>query len=326
MLARHFGPLWARSAPPSFADMWERRITYLVALLGSLVFYVFYKEWFSWILFLEVALLPWFSLVLSLPAMLTVKAVLRCPAETTMGMPTRTALGLSCKFPAPPVGCRIRLVNNLTGVSYIGQPGEKIPTEHCGMMEISFPELVAYDYLGLFRKKLPIGDRCTVYVLPKPVAAQAVSQPVSGGEGVLQPKPGGGFSEEHELRLYRPGDELRNIHWKMSAKTGKLIYREPMEPVLKGYILTLTLSGDPAQLDKKLGQLLWVSRWLLSRQLPHEVRCMTGNGLKTFAVENEDTLEKGLKELLSSPQGTEAVQTAETSRWQHHIGGDGNEA
>lgn len=306
--------------------MWERRITYLVTFLGSLVFYVFYQEWFSWILLLGVALLPWFSLVLSLPAMLTVKAVLRCPPQTSMGMPTRTALQLSCKFPAPPVNCKIRLVNNLTGVRYVGSPGEKIPTEHCGMLVISFPELVAYDYLGLFRKKLPIQDHCTVYVLPKPVAAQAVSQPVSGGEGVLRPKPGGGFSEEHELRLYRPGDELRNIHWKMSAKTGKLIYREPMEPVLKGYVLTLTLSGDPAQLDKKLGQLLWISRSLLSSRLSHQVRCMTGNGLLTFTVENEDTLEKGLKELLSSSQGTETVHSAEDSLWQHHIGGDGNEA
>lgn len=306
--------------------MWERRIVYLVTLLGSLVFYVFYKEWFSWIFLLGVVFLPWFSLVLSLPAMLTVKASLRCPEMTSMGMPTRTALKVTCKFPVPPVGCKIRLVNNLTEVRYVGMPGEKIPTEHCGMMEISFPELVAYDYLGLFRKKLAQQDRCAVYVLPKPVAAQIDTQPISGGEGVLQPKPGGGFSEEHELRLYRPGDELRNIHWKMSAKTGKLIYREPMEPVLKGYVVTLVLSGDPPQLDKKLGQLLWISRSLLQKQLPHQVQCMTGKGLVTFAVENEDTLEKGLKELLASPRGAEGAQDTQKHLWRHHIGGDGDEA
>ncbi len=299
---------------------------YLLTLLGSLVFYVFYQEWFSWLVLIGAVLLPWFSLALSLPAMLTVKANLRCPQQTTMGMPTRTALQLGCRFPTPPVGCKLRLINNLTGVRYVGQPGEKIPTEHCGMFTIFFPELVAYDYLGLFRKKLKIADKCTVYVMPKPVAAQLDSQPVGAGEGMLQPKPGGGFSEEHELRLYRPGDEVGNIHWKMSAKTGKLIYREPMEPICKGYVLTLSLAGDPALLDKKLGQLVWISRSLLEKQLSHQVLCATGSGLMSFTIDSENALEECLRELLSAPRGEGETELTQTPFWQHHIGGDGHEA
>ena len=295
--------------------MWQRWITYLVTLLGCLAFYVFYKE-----------LLPWFSLLMSLPAMLTVKVSLRCPTQTTMGMSTGTTLQLSCKFPAPPVGCKLRLVNNLTGVGYIGKPGEKIPTKHCGMFTISFPVLVAYDYLGLFRKKLRVTGGCTVYVMPKPVVSQAASPPIDAAEGALKPKSGGGYAQEHELRLYRPGDEVGNIHWKMSAKTGKLIYREPMEPVYKGYVLTLTLSGDPAVLDKKLGQLVWISRSLLQKQLTHQVRCVTGNGLVTFTVENENALDKCMRELLCAPLGEGEVELPEGLFWQHHIGGDSYEA
>ena len=30
--------------------MWGRRIVYLMTLTGCLVFYGFYKEWFSWLL------------------------------------------------------------------------------------------------------------------------------------------------------------------------------------------------------------------------------------------------------------------------------------
>ena len=52
--------------------MWKRRIIYLSALLWCLVFYGFYREWFSWVLLLTVLLLPWFSLAVSLPALLTV--------------------------------------------------------------------------------------------------------------------------------------------------------------------------------------------------------------------------------------------------------------
>ena len=205
--------------------MWRRRILYLVSLAGCLVFFGFYQQWLSGLLLVLCFTLPLFSLLLSLPAMLTVKATLRCPESGRVGMPLRTALDITCKFPHPPVDCAIRLANTLTGTSYRGKPGEKIPTEHCGFFEISFPCFYAYDYLGLFRRKLNHSSACQVYVLPKAVPGGTLPPGSGGASRVWRPKPGGGFSENYELRLYRPGDNLRHIHWKMAAKTGKLIYR-----------------------------------------------------------------------------------------------------
>ncbi|MBR2633811.1 MAG: DUF58 domain-containing protein, partial [Lentisphaeria bacterium] len=43
-----------------------------------------------------------------------------------------------------------------------------------------------------------------------------------------RPKPGGGYGENYEIRQYRPGDNLNQIHWKLSAKVGDLMLREPM--------------------------------------------------------------------------------------------------
>lgn len=306
--------------------MWERRVFYLVTLIGSLVFYLVYQQWLSWLLLLIVILLPWLSLGLSLPAMLTVRASLHCPGVTRIGVPTRTGLRVTCKFPAPPVESKIRLVNQLTGERYVGHPGELVPTEHCGKMVISMPRLAVYDYLGLFRRRLPILSSCTVMILPKPVPGQ-LPRYGSRNDSAWKPKPGGGLAENHELRLFRPGDELRNVHWKMSAKTGKLIYREAMEQTRQGHVLTLRLSGSPAQLDQKLGQLLWTSRTLLSQKLPHRVHCITGKGLVRFSVKNEDTLEEGLRSLLSSPCAAVGdVPDAEGAWWQYRIGGDGDEA
>ena len=307
--------------------MWERRIAYLAAMFGCLVFYGFYREWFSWFLLVIMATLPWFSLLISLPAMLTVKADLRCPSKVRQDMPVRTALLLSGPFPAPPISCSIRLVNSLTGQRFIGEPGEQIPTNHCGLITISYPQMFVYDYLGLFRRRLHRSESCTVYVEPKPIPDSQPPQPEGTAVRGWRPKPGGGFSEIHDLRLYRPGDDLRHIHWKMAAKTGKLIYREPMEPVQKGYVLNITLSGTPDETDRILGQLLWTGHVLLEKNLSHTVHAMTGKGLLTYTVHDSASLETCLHGLLSSSKAeVNSIHNAENVLWQRHIGGDRHEA
>lgn len=307
--------------------MWGRRLAYLGALLGCLVFYGFYREWFSWFLLLTVVLLPWFSLLMSLPAMLTVKADLRCPERVRQGMPVRTALQVTGKLPAPPISCSIRLTNALTGERYLGEPGERVPTDHCGMITVSYPQMYVHDYLGLFRRRLHKTQTCTLYIEPRPIPTTKSVEPGEEGVGLWRPKPGGGFSEVHDLRLYRPGDDLRHIHWKMAAKTGKLIYREPLEPALRGYVLNITLTGTPEELNKKLGQLTFLSGSLLERNLSHTVRCMYGKGVVSYCVSDIASWENCIHSLLSLPRAEEGkLEAAENVLWQHYIGGDSHEA
>lgn len=304
-----------------------RRLAYLGLVLGCIAFYAFYREWFSWFLLVAVLVLPWFSLVLSLPAMLTVKADLRCPERTRQDMPVRTALKLKSVLPTPPVRCQIRLVNSLTGERFLGKPEEKIPTEHCGMLTVSYPTMYVYDYLGLFRRRLQKAWTATVYIEPKALPTDKPVEPTGSGVGIWRPKPGGGFSEVHDLRLYRPGDDLRHIHWKMAAKTGKLIYREPLEPALKGYVLNVDLTGTPEELNRKLGRLTYISHSLLEQGYTHTVRCMHGKGVDTFRVSDAATWERCLHSLLSMPKAEEGrLEQAENVIWQHRIGGDRDEA
>ena len=306
--------------------MWSRRILYLASLLFCLVFDVFYKEWMAWILLLSVAGLPWLSLLMSMPAMLTVKAQLRCPQSVRMGVPARTGLKLECKFPQPPVSCKIRLHHSLTDSVFVGQPGELIPTDHCGVMSISYDRLQIYDYLCLFRRNLKRPDKTEVYIEPKPIPTREVLHFSGKSVSLWRPKPGGGFSENHDLRPYRPGDDLRNIHWKMTAKTGKLIYREPIEPVQQGYLLSVTLMGSGDEIDRKLGRLVWASSQLLMKQQEHTVRCQTGNGELSFTVAEQQELELAMQMILQGPPATEEADAAQANvLWQHHIGGDGDE-
>lgn len=302
-----------------------RRIAYLVALACLTLLFCFYREWMAWFVLLAALLLPVFSLLVSLPAMLTLKTKLECPEKAKMGTPVRTQLQLECKLPALPVKYKLRLCNVLTDTRYVGLPGERIPTDHCGLVRLEGCKLYVYDYLGLWRRTVKQPPHL-LYVFPRELEMELPSK--ASGKRLLRwkPKPGGGFGENHDLRLYRPGDELHHIHWKMSAKTGKLIYREPLEPVSREPVVSLTLSGKPEELDRKLGRLLWVCTRLLEQKESVQVRCLMKTGTRFFRIEHEPALEEMMKCLLCSPV-TEGDSVPELGLgYLHcHIGGEPDE-
>lgn len=306
--------------------MWGRRVAYLGILMGTLLFYGFYLEWFSWFLLVAVVIMPWISLLLSLPALLTVKADLRCPHKARKDVPVRTVLELKSVLPAPPVHCTLRVTNSLTGETFLGEPGERLPMDHCGLITVSFLQFSVYDYMGLFRRKLKNQQIYEIFVEPKPVPTDKPLEPEGRSVSLWRPKPGGGFSEVHDLRLYRPGDDLRSIHWKMSAKVGKLIYREAMEPVEKGFVLNIALTGSADRIDEKMGQLAYASNRLLEQGLEHTVRCMHSGGISSFVVGDPSTWETCLHTILRYKSTDGTMESAENVLWQHHIGGDGHEA
>ena len=295
---------------------------YLVTLAGCLVLYVFYREWLSWLLLMAVVWLPLGSLLISLPAMCSVKTALNCPTEISVGQSVRPELARNCRLPAPPVRCRIKLCHAMTGHTDKWKPGKLLTPDSCGVLELTPRRLWVYDYLGLWRFPGGRKEARRLTVLPVPVEPETLPHPNRYTAAGFRPRPGGGFSENHDLRLYRPGDDLRNIHWKLSSKTGKLIYREPVVPLRKQLTVTLELSGN---LDSKLGRLLWTSEHLLNQGVTHEVRCLTGRGVESYRVADREGQNVMQRALLASPvcpmgQQLSAVPGA------FHIGGDGYEA
>lgn len=300
---------------------------YLAALEGCLVFFVAYREWFSWLVLVAVLCLPWFSLLLSLPAMLSVKIRLQCPDRLQAGASVRPALSIRCFLPAPPVRCRLSVRQCITGDREKYKPGQAVPTDHCGVLEIGLKRIWVYDYLGLLRLPRRVKTLHRLTVLPQPVEIPKPPSLERYIAGAWRPKYGGGFAENHDLRLYRPGDDLRQIHWKLAAKTGKLIFREPIEPVRGKVLLNVTLFGGPDTVDTKMGKLLWMSRYLLENGLRHEIRCLTGRGTEVFPVEDESTLMQALCGLLGAPKAAcDTVMEAADAAWQYRIGGGEDEA
>lgn len=306
--------------------MFWRRLGYLLALAGCLVFYWAYREWLSGLLLVFVLALPWFSLLLSLPSMLTVKLELRCPEVSKIGEEYPLRWRIHCPFPVAGVKCRLRLRNLQTGQILRQRKHYEMDSSHCGGWELVPYRAWVRDYFGLF--SLPVWKKWgkTVRIHPKSVPMKNPPDVQRYLAGAFRPKPGGGFAEQHELRLYRPGDQLRQVHWKLSAKSGKLVIREPMEPIRGRALVTLELTGTPQQLDRKLGNLLWLSNWLLEQEIPHQIQCLTGSGMQTKEVACPEDVTAAIDGLLLCPlaqPGQESVFSP--ASWLCHIGGDGDE-
>ena len=304
--------------------MTKQRIIYLLALAGSGVFYGLNQEWFSWVLLLAVALFPWLSLLMSVVPMACVRMGLELPQRLPMGSTEQMTVTVTSKLPLPPYSSRLRIAKPMTGERWTMKANANLPTDHCGKLQIQLHRPGVCDYLGLFRRKLRKTGTQTVYVLPRPVSMKIPPDLNKHLQPRWRPKQGGGFAENYEIRQYNPGDNLNKIHWKLSAKVDELMLREPMEPARGLMLLTMDLSGTADELDKKLGQLLWLSRWLLEREVAFEIRVLTANGLETFAVREEYDVNKCIETLLGTPcvrEGTIRDQVFQAA-WRHHIGGE----
>lgn len=305
-----------------------RRLWYLTALFGCWVFYITYGEWFSYLALLIVAGLPWLSLLLSIPAILRFRLAPGGADAVTMGTEAEVWLLGSSGFPLPPFKGKIRLRHCITGQTRRYQASSGLPTGHCGGIRVTIARPRVCDYLGLFAFPVRQAETKTVLVRPKPLPVPALPDLDRYIARSWRPKFGGGFAENHELRLYHPGDSLNQVHWKLSAKTGKWMVRQSMEPQRGLVLLTMTLRGSLEALDRKFGRLLWLGQYLVEKNVPFEIRALTGDGIQSLPVCTEQELSKAINALLCSAGAREGSirDFVFAASWQYHIGGEPDEA
>ena len=122
---------------------------------------------------------------------------------------------------------------------------------------------------------------------------------VSGGP--MKPRVGA-YAEEHELRPYRPGDPMRTVHWKLTAKTGEMIVREALVPCRARALLLVERRGGPDALDRVLEHLCWLSARLTQQGVSHTVLWPGESGVvHTALVDEAGQLDALLYRLLAEP-------------------------
>ena len=128
--------------------------------------------------------------------------------------------------------------------------------------------------------------------------------------------------DEKNIRSFMQTILTSNGYAVLTAKTGDVIVREPMEPEKNRVLVEMELSGAPDQVDIKFGQLLWLSDHLLSKGMAHELRVLTGDGIQCIQVQTPEDLEEALDTLLAQPMvPQERRMEAVTAAWCYRIGG-----
>jgi uncharacterized protein (DUF58 family) len=95
-----------------------------------------------------------------------------------------------------------------------------------GVHRIAAAHLATLFPLGLFRKGMRQRLDREVVVFPSLVSGQHSVRRSTSAIGETQDSRAGWGHDLHSLRILRPGDDPRRIHWKQTARTGSLIFME----------------------------------------------------------------------------------------------------
>ena len=110
-----------------------------------------------------------------------------------------------------------------------------------------------------------------------------------------------GFSEITDIRNYRPGDPLRSVHWKLTAKTDDILVKEPQENIMKNIYVILYSTKDRELTDTSFNEYLWLSQELLNMEIPYTLLYVTDHVAIRKKIENEQDVKDCTEQLLLIP-------------------------
>lgn len=131
-----------------------------------------------------------------------------------------------------------------------------IPTHRRGVVKVGPVSVVRGDPLGLFERAHRRDDPVDLFVHPRTVLFDGQSL---GFLRDLEGLPAADLSRDdvsfHALNEYQPGDDLRHVHWRSTARTGVMMVRQYEETRRSHFVIGLSRSiGDyAADADFELG-------------------------------------------------------------------------
>ena len=186
------------------------------------------------------------SLLAVLPAFLSLRVSQRLAShEVPRGTPCQLRVGLRMAAPLPvapvllalqaPEGeARFSVSARLWGTTETRLP---FSCPHVGVFHVGLLQAEVCDCMGLFRlRRRPRASNLRLLSLPRAVPSEAHLPASSAGRprGIRRSEAGWSY----ELRDWRAGDELRSVHWKVSARRGVLTVRS-REPQRLPYTLVV---------------------------------------------------------------------------------------
>ncbi|WP_158676461.1 DUF58 domain-containing protein [Tessaracoccus sp. OH4464_COT-324] len=149
----------------------------------------------------------------------------------------KSAGATTIEFPVAGIVASFR-VPSLVGES-LHEELFRIPTSRRGIIQVGPVCSVRGDPLGMIARKKVLARQQQLYVHPEvvPVDMEAVGL-LKDIEGITTSNLSSSDVSFHALRDYSPGDDRRSVHWKTTARMGRLMVRQ-FEETMRAHLLIL---------------------------------------------------------------------------------------
>lgn len=160
----------------------------------------------------------------------------------------------------------------------------ELPTTVRGRLDVGPLVLHRSDPFGFARADRTLGAAACLWVYPRlnPMRPAASGHPRHHHDGPITDPPLRGSADLLAVREYMLGDEVRHLHWKASARTGRLMVRDYADPAQSR--LTAVLDTRPeAMRPEVFEEAVEVVASLLyaSAMAGQHCRLLTSSGLET---------------------------------------------
>ena len=276
--------------------------------------------WVSWYILIFLLILPIPAFILCVIASVTLNFKAETPGSTIIGNPANilfTVEGFASCFSF----CKLNttITDRMAGTSKTvaltvtdsGTSKIALDTSHCGSYTYKISKVRVYDLLGFFHFNIKLERE--VEFLVKPVPEMPGYMPdIFGFKAKNLRKSKKAYSEIYDIRDYQPGDPVKSIHWKMSAKKDKILVKEPLEEYGGYSRVILKMTDDRDKMDLHLGQILFTSRFFIEHETAHVIRVIPPDSREVaFNVESEVDLEKAIISILRMRIPEEASEKEE---------------
>ena len=301
--------------------MIARTVVWLIWLLSVGSLYFFENNTATRFLLLASVLVPAFSIGWAAVVSRRISCRLEVPAGVLRGgeipctLRINTAWGLigccaECTHTAQSLlsGAETTLSSEIKGKETVF----RIPAQHAGGLLASVERIIVSDWFGIAGFSARAVERKRISVEPRlyPVNVEAGADASRNTE---QPRLRSASGEpDAGVRDYVPGDPVRLMHWKLAAKTDKLLIRETsgLEEE-RAILLDTDQQQDADAMDCAAETFLSVSRACLDAGIPHTAWWTEGpdGDLKGFSILTEEDFRILLEEFdsLQGQNGGEGI-------------------
>ncbi|GIJ48429.1 hypothetical protein Val02_53150 [Virgisporangium aliadipatigenens] len=187
----------------------------------------------------------------------------------------------------------------------------ELPTSVRGRVVVGPLTLHRVDPFGLADNRLRSGSTAVLRVHPRRHAARVLSggYPRHHHEGGAADRILRGSVDLRDVREYVPGDEVRHLHWKATARTGRLMVREltdPPQPRLTVLLDTRPQTLAPQRFEEAVDAA--ASLLVAAARAGQHTRLVTPSGLDVAVPGGAPASRRMLDELCDVRQGGSVLQ------------------